>query len=150
MNLTRGVFAPNNAWRAQVIPTRRARYDREPTEKTPAERHAAMKWAHRLKRVFNSARASGSFRLTSGVGSLVPRRHLKFAGSCQAKREPDGLGDIPRSGATTLLIRPHLACSRPCRPIGKTDGAGAGTCLVAILLALRGSLQGEILTSIEQ
>jgi len=56
INLIRyhGLFAPHHALRAQVTPAHRGRpstTDAQP--KTPAERHAAMTWAQRLKRVFN-------------------------------------------------------------------------------------------------
>jgi hypothetical protein len=52
VNLTRfhGVFAPNSALRQQVTPARRGRQDNEP--RASAQRHAAMTWAQRLKRVF--------------------------------------------------------------------------------------------------
>jgi hypothetical protein len=60
VNLTRfhGVFAPNSAHRSQVTPARRGRGNthKAPAEQeqtTPGERHAAMSWAQRLKRVFN-------------------------------------------------------------------------------------------------
>jgi hypothetical protein len=56
-NLTRfhGVFAPNSPYRARITPARRGRGAKptEPTEdRTPAEQHSAMRWAKRLKRVF--------------------------------------------------------------------------------------------------
>ncbi|MDT0636420.1 transposase, partial [Spectribacter hydrogenooxidans] len=57
VNLTRfhGVFAPNNKLRAQVTPAKRGRRRHgsgtESDDKTPAERHVAMTWAQRLKRV---------------------------------------------------------------------------------------------------
>jgi hypothetical protein len=60
VNLTRfhGVFAPNHAWRAEVTPGRRGKLrpgstGAEGDGRTPAERHAAMTWAQRLKRVFS-------------------------------------------------------------------------------------------------
>ena len=60
VNFTRfhGVFAPNSKHRIHVTPAKRGRgrrkQDRQPwDEKTPAERHAAMTWMQRLKRVFN-------------------------------------------------------------------------------------------------
>ena len=62
INLTRfhGVFAPNSKHRALVTPAGRGKGSRQakPTgddadERAPAERHAAMTWAQRLKRVFN-------------------------------------------------------------------------------------------------
>ena len=58
VNLTRyhGVLAPNHRLRGDVTPARRGKElktgaNTEP--KTPAECHAAMTWAQRLKRVFN-------------------------------------------------------------------------------------------------
>ena len=58
VNLTRyhGIFAPNHRWRGEVTPARRGKElktgaSTEP--RTPAECHAAMTWAQRLKRVFN-------------------------------------------------------------------------------------------------
>ncbi len=59
VNLTRfhGVFAPNSKWRAQVTPAKRGKGRHKPgpesADKTPAEKHAAMSWAKRLKRVFD-------------------------------------------------------------------------------------------------
>ena len=63
VNLTRfhGVFAPNSQHRVQVTPAKRGKGKRvnvtdEPQDRTPAERHAAMTWAQRLKRVFTKSR----------------------------------------------------------------------------------------------
>jgi len=59
VNLTRfdGVFAPNSKWREQITPAKRGKTKKLPeeecSEKSPAERHIAMTWAQRLKRVFN-------------------------------------------------------------------------------------------------
>ena len=60
VNLTRfhGVFAPNSKYRALVTPARRGKGRKtkpldETQDQTPAERHASMTWAQRLKRVFN-------------------------------------------------------------------------------------------------
>jgi hypothetical protein len=57
VNLTRyhGVFAPNSARRTLVTRARRGkgRADAAGADvRTPSERHAAMRWAQRLKRVF--------------------------------------------------------------------------------------------------
>lgn len=46
-----GVFAPHSALRAQVTPAGRGR-STGVVERSPAERHRAMSWAQRLKRVF--------------------------------------------------------------------------------------------------
>ena len=53
-NLTRyhGVFAPNHHWREEVTPARRGRRPAVSAEESPINRHAAMSWAQRLKRVF--------------------------------------------------------------------------------------------------
>ena len=59
VNLTRfhGVFAPNSKHRARVTPAKRGKGCQKTAEgqeeKTPAQRHVAMTWAQRLKRVFN-------------------------------------------------------------------------------------------------
>jgi hypothetical protein len=58
VNLTRyhGVLAPNHRWRRLVTPAKRGKRVKPiaSTEvRSPAERHAAMTWAQRLKRVFN-------------------------------------------------------------------------------------------------
>ena len=58
VNLTRfhGVFAPNSKHRARVTPAKRGKGSQKVTEgqdeKTPAQRHVAMTWAQRHKRVF--------------------------------------------------------------------------------------------------
>ena len=59
VNLTRfhGVFAPNSKHRVWVTPARRGKGSPKVAaaqdEQTPAQRHVAMTWAQRLKRVFN-------------------------------------------------------------------------------------------------
>jgi hypothetical protein len=60
VNLTRfhGVFAPNSKYRALITPAQRGKGRKpqtsdSPIARTPAECHAAMTWAQRLKRVFN-------------------------------------------------------------------------------------------------
>ena len=59
VNLTRyhGVFALNSTHRVWVTPARRGKGNwkvaADQDEKTPAQRHVAMTWAQRLKRVFN-------------------------------------------------------------------------------------------------
>jgi hypothetical protein len=59
VNLTRFdvVFAPNSLHRVWVAPARRGKGSpnlaADQDEKTPAQRHVAMTWAQRLKRVFN-------------------------------------------------------------------------------------------------
>jgi hypothetical protein len=54
VNLTRyhGVFAPNSKLRSQVTLSGRGKRNRTAPLQTPAERHQAMSWAQRLKRVF--------------------------------------------------------------------------------------------------
>jgi hypothetical protein len=49
-----GVLAPNHRWRAEVTPAGRGRGTRVAAqpEKSAIERHVAMRWAQRLKRVF--------------------------------------------------------------------------------------------------
>ena len=47
-----GVFAPHSRWRAQITPAGRGSGSTAADTRTPAERHRAMRWAQRLKRVF--------------------------------------------------------------------------------------------------
>jgi hypothetical protein len=52
------VFAPNSTHRVQVTPAQRGKGKKTKApdqlqDQTPAERHASMTWAQRLKRVFN-------------------------------------------------------------------------------------------------
>ena len=73
VNLTRyhGVLAPNHRWCGQITPAKRGKGVMRivNTEApSPTERHAAMTWAQRLKRVFNidiqvCARCGGSVRV---------------------------------------------------------------------------------------
>jgi len=58
INLTRyhGVLAPNHRWRGFVTPAKRGKGVKPIAStdvRSPAERHVAMSWAQRLKRVFN-------------------------------------------------------------------------------------------------
>jgi hypothetical protein len=54
LHLTRfhGVFAPHSRWRAAITPAGRGSGKPVTATRTPAERHRAMSWAQRLKRVF--------------------------------------------------------------------------------------------------
>jgi hypothetical protein len=76
VNLTRfhGVFAPNSKFRVRVTPAKRGRghKPRQPTgenwlDKTPAERHVAMTWMQRLKRVFSIDPEAASSRPMRGA-----------------------------------------------------------------------------------
>ena len=58
INLTRyhGVLAPNHRWRGRVTPAKRGKGAKRiayTDVRSPAERHVAMSWAQRLKRIFN-------------------------------------------------------------------------------------------------
>ena len=77
VNLTRyhGVLAPNHRWRRLVTPAKRGKgvMPIASTEvRSPTERHAAMTWAQRLKRVFNidievCSRCGGSVRVIACI-----------------------------------------------------------------------------------
>jgi hypothetical protein len=73
VHLTRyhGVLAPHSALRAAVTPARRGKATGI-TERSPAERHRAMSWAQRLKRVFRidieqCERCGGKVRIIASV-----------------------------------------------------------------------------------
>jgi hypothetical protein len=77
VNLTRyhGVLAPNHRWRGLVTPAKRGKGAMRPSYSdvaSPIERHAAMTWAQRLKRVFNidievCGRCGGSARVIACI-----------------------------------------------------------------------------------
>ena len=73
VHLTRyhGVFAPHSALRAVVTPAGRGR-STGAAERSPAERHRAMSWAQRLKRVFRidierCERCGGQVRIIASI-----------------------------------------------------------------------------------
>ena len=77
VNLTRyhGVLAPNHRWRRLVTPAKRGKRVKPIASRevrSPAERHAAMTWAQRLKRVFHidievCSRCGGSVRVIACI-----------------------------------------------------------------------------------
>ena len=77
VNLTRyhGILAPNHRCRGLVTPTRRGRGVKSIANaevRSLAERHAAMTWAQRLKRVFNvdievCGRCGGAVRIIACI-----------------------------------------------------------------------------------
>jgi len=77
VNLTRyhGVLAPNHRWRGLVTPARSGKGIKSISNaevRTPAERHASMTWAQRLKRVFSidievCGRCGGSVRVIASI-----------------------------------------------------------------------------------
>jgi hypothetical protein len=88
VNLTRyhGVLAPNHRWRGLVTPAKRGKGVKRITNtevRSTAERHVAMSWAQRLKRVFNidievCGRCGGS---ASVIARAPPATLSLFAGS---------------------------------------------------------------------
>jgi hypothetical protein len=77
VNLTRyhGILAPNHRWRGEVTPARRGKALKTGANaevRTPAECHAAMTWAQRLKRMFNidievCSRCGGSVKVIACI-----------------------------------------------------------------------------------
>jgi hypothetical protein len=77
LTLFHGVFAPNSLHRVWVARARcgSPELSADQDEKTPAQRHVAMTWAQRLKRVFNidveTCRTGGGVA-TSALGQKQP------------------------------------------------------------------------------
>ena len=103
VNLTRyhGVLAPNHRWRAEVTPSGRGRGKGRSSaqpERSAIERHAAMRWAQRLKRVFgidveSCVRCGSAVRVIASIEEpvLIERilAHVRGkAGSDTAARGP--------------------------------------------------------------
>ena len=98
VNLTRyhGVLAPNHRWRAEVTPAGRGRGSRGTAqpERSAIERHAAMTWAQRLKRVFDidvksCVRCGGAVRVIASIEEpALIERILAHVRERDAKVEP--------------------------------------------------------------
>jgi ribosomal protein S27E len=97
VNLTRfhGVFAPNSKHRVQVTPAKRGKKpDPEPPEtdwldKSPEERHRAMTWMQRLKRVFNidievCEHCGGQVKVIASIEDPKVIEQIRCAGPAQA------------------------------------------------------------------
>ena len=145
VNLTRfhGVFAPNSQHRALITPAGRGtgqkhKVTEQEETRTPAERHAAMTWAQRLKRVFSidieTCQACG------GAVKIMPKALAALAGQALACIEDPGvirriLDHLDRLAPTTEpdalpepRAPPQVGCSTPSdRPaLPRTDAAVPG------------------------
>jgi hypothetical protein len=98
VHLTRyhGVFAPHSRWRAEVTPAGRGKAT-TPGLRTPAERHRAMSWAQRLKRVFGieietCEQCGGKVKVIASIEdpAVIGRilGHLESRGSPAGSRPP--------------------------------------------------------------
>ena len=115
VHLTRyhGVFAPHSRWRAAITPAGRGSTARTADLRTPAERHRAMSWAQRLKRVFqpdlqSCAACGGQVRVIAGIEDPVVigkiLQHLEKTGPVlaggvllpEARGPPEGIPDLSR------------------------------------------------------
>lgn len=109
VHLTRyhGVFAPHSALRAEVTPAGRGKRIGA-TERSPAERHRAMSWAQRLKRVFRidieqCERCGGKVRIIASIDD--PQVIGKILSHLQAR---EAASSAPADAAT-----PHRARGPP-------------------------------------
>jgi hypothetical protein len=98
VHLTRfhGVFAPHSALRAEITPAGRGR-STGTVERSPAERHRALRWAQRLKRVFRidietCERCGGRVKIIASIEdpAVVERilAHLQQRASAPAETIP--------------------------------------------------------------
>ena len=107
VNLTRfhGVFAPNSKHRALITPAGRGKGSRKAAEDSDdrsfAERHMAMSWAQRLKRVFNidieiCEQCQGPVKVIACVEDPVAIRqildHLAATEAAKQALQPPGRG----------------------------------------------------------
>jgi hypothetical protein len=121
INLTRyhGVLAPNHRWRGLVTPAKRGKgvkrtsntEARSPADCLPAERHAAMTWAQRLKRVFKidievCSRCGGSVRVIACIEDqdIIGRILAHLRDKDQATPTLSALIPSPRAPPGTLPL----------------------------------------------
>jgi hypothetical protein len=109
VHLTRyhGVFAPHSALRAAITPAGRGKQT-SVSERSPAERHRALRWAQRLKRVFRidieqCERCGGKVRIIASIenpeviGRILAHLEQRAATPCELRpahppRGPPGQG----------------------------------------------------------
>ena len=106
-NLTRfhGVFAPNSKHRALVAPSKRgksAKRQINDDERSPVERHAAMTWAQRLKRVFNidiavCEECGGAVKVLASIEDPVVIKRI--LAHLERKTEPKEFNPLPECRA---------------------------------------------------
>jgi len=110
VNLTRyhGVLAPNHRWRGLVTPAKRGKGATRPSDgdvASPIERHAAMTWAQRLKRVLMGRPPASTSRSAVFVVDL--------SGSSSRRRT-----DVSRTRTSSiefwLILRERNRTSLPC------------------------------------
>ena len=137
VNLTRfnGVFAPNSKHRVDVTPAKRGKgcARKENEEKIPEQRHQAMTWAQRLKRVFNidvsvCPRCGGDSRVIACIedqavidkilGHLMKKGALPHHPSCCRQRGPHhiqvGLHSSGFSRFSTQHSNRRIGCLAAC------------------------------------
>ena len=117
VNLTRfhGVFAPNSKHRVQVTPAKRGKKPDPPEatnidwhDKSPAERHRAMTWMQRLKRVFNidvevCEHCGGQVKVIASIEDpKVIEQILKHLKQKAAKRDAAKEHELPPERAPPL------------------------------------------------
>lgn len=119
VNLTRyhGVFAPNSQHRVQVTPAKRGKgrpqrtADKTWLDKTPEERHHAMNWMQRLKRVFDidteqCEQCGGKVKVISRV-SKIPQSLSPFS-SIASRKQPQR-ASRPRTFCRQNVRHPLMA-----------------------------------------
>ena len=97
------MFAPNSKHRALITPAGRGKGGKQVgadiDDRSPAERHASMTWAQRLKRVFNiditlCERCQGPVRIIACIEDPAAIRqildHIKSKKSTDQARPPPG------------------------------------------------------------
>jgi hypothetical protein len=120
VHLTRyhGVFAPHSRWRAAITPAGRGSGIQPADTRTPAERHRALSWAQRFKRVFKLDLQSCEGWRRSGAGDRLhrgPAGHWEDSGAPRdARAEAGGRG----AGGTRCSgdrVAPGMAAGNGCR-----------------------------------
>lgn len=157
VHLTRyhGVFAPHRRWRAAITPAGRGSATTAET-RTPAERHRALSWAQRLKRVFridieSCERCGGKVRIIAslsnpaaigkilahlGQGASAPlaAAHPPRAPPAQAPLDPGGAAiadfsclPMPAQRPAGALLRPATGALREWRRLAEIQASDAAT-----------------------
>lgn len=102
------MFAPNSKHRALVTPAKRGKgsnHSETEQEQTPGDRRALMRWAQRLKRVFNidietCSGCDGEVRIIACIEDPVVIQ--KILDHLKNKAEPSETTQLPKSRAPPM------------------------------------------------
>jgi hypothetical protein len=117
----RGGLPPNSKHRGQITPAKRGKKTikiqagaADWLDKSPEERHRAMTWMQRLKRVFNidididietCERCDGKVKVIASIEDPAVIAHIRCAGLAKTRKTEGGSAGGPSTARTSTATR---------------------------------------------